>query len=303
MSQEVLGLAALLAQVDARRLEDTVRQLEGPRNPRSSPDALAAAESLIADRLTAAGLMTERQPFALRGTSYNNVVGTLPGPIPDLPRVLVGAHYDTVPTSPGADDNASGIAVLLEVARLAAHLDVQRTLDFVAFNLEEPQDHVGTYRVGSARFAKRARREGRRYRGALILEMVGYTDSRSGAQQIPPLVFKQVPDSGTFLAAVGDGRSRRLLRAFEDSANRHVPALTVVTYRTHFRGWLMPLTRLSDNASFWDNGYPALMITDTAFLRNPFYHTEADRADTLDYGFMKHVAEAVLAALASLGGR
>ncbi len=295
-----MDLTGLLSQVDEARLEHTVRQLEGPRHPRATPQALARAESLIADELSAAGLATERQPFDFIGTSYNNVVGTLTGSDPDLPYLLVGAHYDTVSNTPGADDNASGVAVLLEVARHAVQLEPQRTIQFVGFNLEEPQDMVGNYRVGSARFAERARREGRRYEGALVLEMVGYTDRGEDTQQVPLLVFKKVPSAGTFLTAVGDGRSRKLLRSFERSAQQHVPELTVVTYGTRLRGWILPLTRLSDNASFWDRRYPSLMISDTAFLRNPHYHSESDCADTLDYAFMSKVTRAVLAAVADL---
>ena len=295
-------LANVLARVDAARLERDVRRLEGPRHPEAAPQALAEAEDFIAAELSEAGLAVTRQPFTLRDVSFNNVVGTLEGSEPNLPWLLVGAHFDTVSTSPGADDNASGVAAMLEVARCAATLTPQRTIQFVGFNLEEPQDMVGTYRVGSARFARRARREGQRYEGALVLEMVGYTDRRSGTQRVPPLIFKRVPDSGTFLAAVGDGRSRRLLRAFEEATGSHVPDLVLVTYGTRLRGWILPLTRLSDNASFWDRRYPSLMITDTAFLRNPHYHQITDRADTLDFEFMAQVTRAVLATVAELGG-
>jgi Zn-dependent M28 family amino/carboxypeptidase len=295
-----MDIAELLSLVDEERLERTVRRLEGPRHPRATPQALDEAEAFIADQLSEAGLAVERQPFQLRGNTYHNVVATLPGSDPDLPWLLVGAHFDTVSNSPGADDNASGIAATLEVARLCARTEPRRTLQFVGFNLEEPQDMLGSYRVGSARFAERARGEGRVYDGALVLEMVGYTDGNSGAQQVPPLIFKRVPDTGTFLAAVGDGRSRRLLQAFEKSAERRVPDLQLVTYRTRLRGWALPLTRLSDNASFWDHGYPSLMVTDTAFLRNPHYHLESDRADTLDYRFMAQVVRAVLATVCEL---
>lgn len=292
----------LLSQVDESRLERTVRELEGPRHPQASPEALDRAESLVADGLSATGLAVERQPFEFRGRTYRNVVGRLAGSDPNLPALLVGAHFDSVSNTAGADDNASGIAVLLEVARHAAGLEPRRDLEFVGFNLEEPQDFVGTYRVGSKVFAGEARRRKRRYAGALVLEMVGYTDRRSGSQTVPPLVFKRVPDSGTFLTAVGDGRSRHLLRSFRRSTEQHVPELTLVTYRALLRGFLLPLTRLSDNASFWDRRYPALMITDTAFLRNPHYHSLTDTADTLDYGFMGAVARAVLAAIVDLGG-
>jgi Zn-dependent M28 family amino/carboxypeptidase len=290
-----MQLDALLSAVNPVRLEHTVRELEGPRHPQATPHKLEDAEALIADEFGALGLATERQPFHFRGSTFNNVVATLPGFEPELPWLLVGAHFDTVSNTPGADDNASGVAVLLEVARQLAQVSPQRTVQFVGFNLEEPQDLVGTYRVGSARFADRARREGRRYAGALVLEMVGYTDRRPDSQQVPPFVFKHVPNTGTFLVAVGDGRSRRLLRSFEHSSRLHTPELTLVTYGARFRGWTLPLTRLSDNASFWDRGYPSLMITDTAFLRNPHYHMESDAADTLDYEFMAAVARATLA--------
>lgn len=294
-----MALATLLDQADSSRLEDLVRELEGPRHPQAAPERLVAAENLIAHELDRAGLSTERRPFEFRGRSYHNVVGTLPGSDPKSPRTLVGAHFDTVRGSPGADDNASGVAVMLEVARLAAKLPLRRHLEFVGFNLEEPQDALGTYRVGSSRFAAQARRDGRRYAGALILEMVGYVDDTAGAQQVPPLVFRQVPDTGTFLAAVGDGRSRKLLHDFESAAARHVPDLAVIAYRAWLRGWLLPLTRLSDNASFWDQRYPALMVTDTAFLRNPHYHMGSDAADTLDYDFMRKVTQTVLAVIAA----
>ncbi|MGD8698120.1 MAG: M28 family peptidase [Gemmatimonadales bacterium] len=297
-----MSLDALLSAVDPTRLEHTVRRLEGPRHPQVTPGRLEEAEALIADAFSAAGLATQRQPFRFRGATYNNVVGTLPGSDPDLPWLLVGAHFDTVSNTPGADDNASGVAVLLEVARGLAGLNPRRTVQCVGFNLEEPQDRVGTYRVGSARFAERARQERRRYAGALVLEMVGYTDPRPDSQQVPPFVLKRVPSTGTFLVAVGDGRSRRLLQGFERSTRQHTPDLTLVTYGARLRGWTLPLTRLSDNASFWDRGYPALMITDTAFLRNPHYHMESDSADTLDYEFMAKVARATLAYVSAESG-
>ena len=292
----------LAAGVDAARLERTVRQLEGPRHPRSAPRELEEAEALIADEFGGLGLAVQRQPFRFRDRTYHNIVATLPGSNSELPWLLIGAHFDTVSNTPGADDNASGVAVLLEIARQLAGCRPQRTVQLVGFNLEESQDIVGTYRVGSARFADRARAERRRYDGALVLEMVGYTDQRPDSQQVPPFIFKRVPNSGTFLVAVGDGRSRRLLRGFERSIRHDNPDLTLVTYGARLRGWTLPLTRFSDNASFWDRGYPALMITDTAFLRNPHYHMDSDSADTLDYEFMASVARATLAFVAERAG-
>ena len=249
--------------------------------------------------LVTLGLHLERRPFSFRGTVHRNVVGTKRGREPDRARVLVGAHFDTVPGTPGADDNASGVAALLEVARLLAAEELDTTVEFVGFNLEEPQGY--TYRVGSRRFAGEARRRGVRYAGALILEMVGYADPALGSQHVPLLLFwKRVPRAGTFLAATGDSGSRRLLRSFVDAAHAAAPDLALVTFRSPLRGWLVPETRLSDNASFWDRGYPALMLSDTAFLRNPHYHRGTDRAETLDFDFMARVTDAVAAAVRQL---
>jgi Zn-dependent M28 family amino/carboxypeptidase len=285
---------------DAQRLQAHVAALEGPRHRGSGAAALEQAADYIATQLRAAGFDPERRAFAFRGERHLNLLASLPGLDARHPRVLVGAHYDTVPGTPGADDNASGVTVMLEVARRLAGQRPEATVEFAAFTLEEPQGGVA-YGVGSQAFVAEARSNGVRYAGALILEMVGYTDSRPGSQQLPAALFwKEVPRAGTFLAAIGDGRSARLLRAFAAASRAAVPGLDLVTFRTPFRGWLVPHTRLSDNRSFWDAGYPALMITDTAFLRNPHYHQASDRLSSLDFGFMARVAEAVEAAVRSL---
>lgn len=280
---------------DPARLADHVRALEGPRHPTLGPGALERAAGYVAAELERLGFEVRRPAFTFRGREHRNVVGRRSGRSPEEPRVLVGAHFDTVAGSPGADDNASGVAAMLEVARLlAAGPRPDATLELVGFNLEEP--HAAQYRVGSRRFAAAARKKGVPYAGCLIMEMVGYTDPRPGTQSVPAFLFwKRVPDAGTFLAATGDHRSRRLLRTFQRVAGRACPDLEVVTFRTPLRGWLVPHTRLSDNASFWDRGYPALMLTDTAFLRNPHYHAPTDLATTLDFDFMADVATAVAA--------
>ena len=248
---------------DVERLRGHVAALEGPRHPRSSPAELQAAEDYVAEHLGALGIATERRAFQFGGAEFQNVVGIIQGTDPDRPRVLVGAHFDSVASTPGADDNASGVAALIETARLLAHRALKSTVEFVGFNLEEAQGV--TYRVGSRRYASEAKRRGVGYAGALILEMVGYTDTSPGSQRVPALLFwKRVPRTGTFLAATGDRRSARLLRRFARTAATCVPDLAVITFRSPFRGWVVPHTRLSDNASFWDVGYPSLMLTDTA---------------------------------------
>lgn len=284
----------------ADRLRRHVVALEGIRHPSAAPERHRAARDYIANELRTLGLSVDLAPFAFRGRIYHNVVGAMPGTDPLRPRLLLGAHFDSTAHTPGADDNASGVATLLECARLIASRKPRAGIEFVGFDLEELQTVTGRYRVGSHALArdKRARREA--LAGALILEMVGYRDSRPGTQIIPPFLGIDVPRTGDFLAAVGDARSRTLLDAFVAGARAAAPDLPLVPYATRLRGWLLPLTRLSDNASFWDARYPSLMLTDTAFLRNPHYHQATDTSATLDYAFMAMVTEATAGALARL---
>ncbi len=278
---------------DPAHLAAHVRALEGERHPVTSPERLEAAAQYMSRMLAALGLTPERRPFEFRGRGYDNVAAIHIGSAPDRPRVLIGAHYDSVRGTPGADDNASGVAGLLEAARVLSGIQLGATIEFVGFNLEELQTY--TYRVGSRRYAAAARLAGVRYAGTLVLEMLGYFSREPGSQYVPKLLFwKRVPRKGNFIAATGDRRSRALLRTFAESAAAAAPDLEVVTFRSPFRGWVVPHTRLSDNASFWDEGYPSLMITDTAFLRNPHYHRPTDSATTLDYGLMARVVDAVV---------
>jgi peptidase M28-like protein len=282
------------------RLRRHVAALEGVRHPTTAPERHRAARDYIAAELRALGLPVELAPFTFRGRTHHNVVATAAGREPRRPHLLVGAHFDSTAHTPGADDNASGVAAMIECARLLAPRALAAAVEFVGLDLEEQQ--TVTYRVGSRRLARQRRSRGEPLAGALILEMVGYRDATPGAQIVPPFLGIDVPRTGDFLAAVGDTRSRALLDGFVTAARAAVPQLPVVPYRTRLRGWLLPLTRLSDNASFWDAGYPSLMLTDTAFLRNPHYHRASDTSATLDFDFMANVTEATAGALARLAG-
>lgn len=137
-----------------------------------------------------------------------------------------------------------------------------------------------------------------RYEGAFILESVGYTDPMPGSQRFPIPLPIPVPDRGTFLGIAGNRRAKGMIRALEAAARAHAPALEVLAHRFPCAGRLAPASRMSDNAPFWDMGYPAVMLTDTAFLRNPHYHTPGDLPETLDYRFLTNVARALTAVLA-----
>jgi peptidase M28-like protein len=282
------------------RLRRHVVTLEGVRHPIAAPERHRAARDYVATELRALGLAVELVPFTFRGRTYHNVVGVLPGHDAKRPRLLVGAHFDSTVDTPGADDNASGVAVLVECARLVATRQPYASIEFVGFDLEELQTVTGRYRVGSRALARDKRAQGEVLNGALVLEMVGYRDPTPGAQTVPPLVGIAVPRTGDFLAAVGDTRSGALLEGYVAGARAAAPDLPLIPYRTRWRGWRLPLTRLSDNASFWDARYPALMVTDTAFLRNPHYHRASDTAATLDYQFMAMVTEATVGAIKRL---
>jgi len=282
-----------------QQLESHVRALEGVRHHEATPQAHRAAAEYAHDQLQSLGLAVEWQPFDFRGRTHHNVAARLEGRDPTRPRILIGAHYDTVRGSPGADDNASGVAGVLECARLLSGGSYAATMEFVAFDLEESQKT--TYRVGSRHYARAARKAGARYAGALVFEMIGYRDRNPASQKVPKLIsWMGIPTVGDFVAATGDGQSKRLLRTFEREAARAAPDLPVVPLVTPLRGWVVWQTRLSDNASFWSTGYPALMITDTAFLRNPNYHRASDRAETLDYRFMASIVDATVATAARL---
>jgi Zn-dependent M28 family amino/carboxypeptidase len=212
---------------------------------------------------------------------------------------VVGAHYDTVATTPGADDNASAVAVMLELARRVTGAKLKSPLLFVAFTLEEPPA-FWTDHQGSRVFVRTCHNKGHCVLGALILEMVGYTSPR----QRYPIISRWpgYPAQGNFIGVVGNWRSRRFGRAALKGFHNN-GSLPVASLFLPFDGWILPATRLSDHASFWDAGWPALMITDTAFFRNPHYHLPSDTIDTLDFTFMAELVKSLELALFELPAR
>lgn len=267
----------------------------GPRTLEGG--GLTRAEAYIAGELAAMGHRVERQAYTARETQVANLVCRT-GP-PDSAvggHYLVGAHYDTVPGTPGADDNASAVCVLLELARRLAERPPEVPLRLVAFTLEEPPAFM-TRTQGSRVYTRRVREAGERVHGAAILEMVGYTSARQSYPAV--LRWAGYPAAGDFIGIVGNLRSRgfgrRLLRGFR--RNKALPAESIFV---PFNGWILPPVRASDHASFWDRGWPGVMITDTAYFRNPHYHTPGDRIETLDFTFMARLVESLELGLSEL---
>jgi Zn-dependent M28 family amino/carboxypeptidase len=288
--------------VVTQRLRIT-RQLEslvGERHPETSPRALQKTAHYLATQFAKSGWAIDGQLVSAWGKIYRNVVAIKypdrPSRGGELAPLLIGAHYDTVSGSPGADDNASGLVVLLEVASRLRTQPLARPIWLVAFCLEE-QD-----RLGSQAFVSRLKAERRELAGAIILECVGFARSETGTQQSPPDVLIAVPTQGDFLAIVGNESSRPLVRQLEQEAQRHVPKLKTLSLVVPGRGEAMPHTRRSDHASFWDAGYPAVVLTDTANFRNPHYHRETDTVATLNLEFLSNVAAAVTATAMQIAG-
>jgi Zn-dependent M28 family amino/carboxypeptidase len=215
-----------------------------------------------------------------------------------LPLVIVGAHYDSITDSPGADDNASAVAALLELGRfIRPHLEnaasCQARLQLVAYDLEE----YGL--VGSGIHAREVQQAQTQLLGMLALEMLGYADSRPGTQLMPPPLKGMYPNVGNFIGIVGNEASADLLRAAA-AGMKSIDGLPVELIAVPGDGRLLGETRLSDHSSFWDQGFPAVMITDTSFFRNPHYHKASDTAETLDYDFLAKVTAGVCAAVLRL---
>jgi aminopeptidase YwaD len=292
----------VIATVSQERLRAYLRDIEGCRHGWKNYQSLEEKAVFIGDTLRSCSLDVESQEFQFHGKPYRNIVATHHGSNEEAGMVLLGAHYDAAVGSPGADDNASGVAVMLETANILSKYKFENTVQFAAFTLEEPQPHTIHFLIGSNHFAEEARKLKRKYRAVLILESVGYTDNAEGSQIAPPFIKVQVPRTGNFLGVVADRKSRDIMNFFSDIAGRYVPELSVVTYKVPFSGRIVPETRFSDHASFWNQGYPALMLTDTAMFRNPHYHSHRDRYETLDFNFMTDVAKAVVSATAFLLG-
>lgn len=277
------------------RILKTVKSLEGLRDGHYRYDELVRRAEHIEREFASLGFVVERDEFTLEGRLHWNIVATPSGIGDEKEWTLVGAHYDAVMDSPGADDNASGVAVMLEAARA---LGPRRGLKFVAFTLEEPQANTVSFLIGSRHFVKRMKALGHLYKAAFIIESVGYVSRLPESQVLPP--FVKAPRVGDFIGVVGNRKAEGIMEEFREAASRYVPGLKVVTYRAPMKGFLILETRFSDHAPFWDAGYPAVMITDTAMFRNPNYHTPYDTSESLSPEFMAQVAEALIRTLERL---
>lgn len=323
------GLALLLGALGALVLAGLIYSVHMPGKTHSGPlSPLSAQETVIRERLAAhvgvlAGDIGERhiwrypallaaadyiertfaqlgytptgERFESGGRSVRNVLAELPGLRMPEAIVLVGAHYDTVPGSPGANDNGSGVAALLELARLLAGQPLARTLRFVAF-VNEESPFFATPEMGSVVHTQRARARGERIEAMLSLETIGHYTDAPGSQHYPFPLSAFYPDTASFVGFVGNLDSRRLVRAalrtFRATTAFPAEGAALPTWVTG-AGW-------SDHWAFWQSGYPAIMVTDTAFYRYAHYHTAGDTPEQIDYDRTARVVAGLARVIAGL---
>lgn len=286
-------------ELQLRKHVDVLAGLIGPRYL-ARPSTIETTLKYLEGVWHQQGYEVRREEYqALEQTATNLIVETSGGKRSDE-IILLGAHYDTVSATPGADDNASAVAVMLEVSRLLTGFAGQRTIRYVAFACEEPP-YFHLDLMGSQIHARGCRNRNEKIIGMLCLEMVGYYAEEQNSQLIPETIPKLLrrffPTRGNFLASVGNLTSLGLAWNFHRGfrkGTRNLPLFSVCLPER------IREIRLSDNSSFWDQNYPALMLTDTSFLRNPNYHQATDLPGTLDYTRMTEVVRGVASAIKRL---
>jgi len=247
---------------------------------------LEAAATYIKANFKQMGYKVTTQEYRAQGKKVENIEVEKRGVVYPKRVIIVGAHYDTVIGSVGADDNATGTAALLEIARLLKDKKLAYTVRFVAFANEEPPLFL-THNMGSKRYAERAKERNENIVAMLSLESIGYYSDKKKSQKYPLVLELFFPHTANFIAFVGNLSSRHLVRS----------AIGTFRHDTKFPSQGISAPKFivgvgaSDHWSFWEQGYPAMMITDTAYMRNPYYHTEKDTPDTINYNYTARVVD------------
>ncbi len=281
-------------------LQSSVHTLAGEIGERNlfHYDRLVQAAEYIRITLADAGYDVGRQIFEVEGKACENIEAELPGTDRPDEIIVIGAHYDSVKGSPGANDNGTGVAAMLSLARGFARTSFSRTLRFVAFVNEEPP-FSQTEDMGSLRYAQRSKQRGESIVLMISLETIGYYSDVSGSQRYPALLKLLYPSTGNFLAFVTNteyaGRVRNLIDLFRKQVAFPSEGAALPGWVTGV-GW-------SDHWSFWKEGFPALMVTDTALFRYPAYHTAKDTPDKINYDRLARVVSGMQGVIASLANQ
>lgn len=279
-------ISRMIDTISESRLRQLVEVIAIPRDFSMQPRNNRRIAEWIAAQLSACGYRTSFQG------EWANVLA-LPQVETDAELILVGAHYDSVSTTPGADDNASAVAALLACAKAVAEQAPDTAVCFVAFNREE--DGL----IGSTDFVEHYLPQSRlKIREVHILEMVGYCKDQPGTQEVPLGLPIRIPDAGDFLGVLSNSDSNALVDGLLQQAKAYLPDFPVIALKVYLgMEERLPVLGLSDHAPFWQAGIPALMWTDTAEFRNPNYHRQSDTPETLDYAFLRRVTQLLLASV------
>lgn len=285
----------------AKRLEADVRSFYdlGIRDY-AHPAALESAGERVRDEWTRLGYAVRVQRYPVRPPNgamvqMDNLIAVLPAASPGAPVLVIGAHYDTAPNTAGADDNASGVAGLLELTRRLKGRAFPFEIRFVAYSTEEPP-FFGSDQMGSVVHARSLDSETVRVRGMICLEMLGYFSGAKGSQTYPQPLSLFYPDRAEFIGLVSNLHSRGFLK---ELAAGFRPARTLPVISAALPGWIGEIG-LSDQRNYWARGWPAVMVTDTSFLRYPHYHQPTDTPERLDYEKMADVIDALAASIGNL---
>ena len=278
----------------AKNLEVHVKKLSDEIGERSmfQYEALEKSAEYISGQLKSYGYEVEYQEYKVGGKAAKNIIATKKGSAKGDPKiVIVGAHYDSC-FNPGADDNASGVAGLLELARLFSQEKTERSIKFIAFVNEEPP-FFKTEEMGSRVYAKAARQRNENTKAVIILEMIGYYSDKPNSQRYPPLIGLFYPNKANFISVVGNFPSghlvKKLVTGFKRTTNFSLESAVLPGFVSG--------VDFSDHWSFWKEGYPAIMVTDTAFYRNPHYHQATDTYEKLNYPYMAEVVNGLKSVL------
>lgn len=290
-------------QADPALLREQTRALVEDFGPRyyDRPENLARCRAYLTRVFQESGARVEEQVYQVGNREFRNVRALFGDP--SQPRIVVGAHYDTCEeepseVNPGADDNASGVAGLLGLARLLRdERPARTTVELVAYCTEEPP-YFGSKDMGSYRHAELLHKEGVQLKGALVLEMIGYFSDAPGSQRYPvPLLKLFYPSRGNFISLVGGVGDRKLIATTKTAMQGSAPLPVYSSCLPRS----MSSVHLSDHRNYWPFDFPALMVTDTAFYRNPNYHQPGDTWQSLDYTRMAQVVTQVHQAVLKLG--
>jgi len=301
--EAVVDINAMLNKVNPQLLRGYMSQIEGIRHLSTGKDQYLITQNLIEGLIADGNFQNRSQMYNSGGAAYKNVIGRKAGHKTESLTYMISAHYDTVEDSPGADDNGSGVCGLMAALEILKDYQFEKSLLIAAFDQEE--DGLG----GSNAFVNDWIRAYETITGLLNLEMIGYYSEEPNSQTLPfgfaTLFAEQVAQieanelRGDFIINTANTVSTDLLNAFNSAALTYVPDLKVITLQTDLE---IPDLRRSDHRPFWDAGYPALMITDGANYRNPYYHTPEDKSEHLNFEFMSQVVKATLATIAQQAG-